>query len=86
MDTASGIVAVVLGGGALVGIITPILKLNSSIVNLTSKIEELTKNMNRNEQRITKHGAEIEQLERQVDRHELRIYTLEEHQKKCGQG
>lgn len=86
MDTAGAIVAVVLGGSALAGVVTPMLKLNASIVNLTAKIDELTKNMNRNEQRITKHGQEIEQLERQVDRHELRISTLEEHQKKCGQG
>lgn len=77
MDTASAVGIVVVGVGALAGIITPILKLNGSIVKLTARIDQLIEDMSRNEQRITKHGQEIEQVRAQVQGHEYRLTTVE---------
>ena len=56
MDTAQAVGMFVVGGGALLAIITPIIKLNSSIVSLTVKIDNLVNDLTRNEKRITEHG------------------------------
>lgn len=84
MDTASAVATVVIGAGALVGIITPLLKLNSSIVKLTAKIDQLIDDMTRNERRITKHGEEIERLETTVQSHEFRLNEVEKKVDKMG--
>lgn len=78
MDTASGIVAVVLGGGALASVIAPIVRLNGSIVKLTAEINKLIEDMGRNEQRITKHGQEIENVSKVVDLNTYKICLLED--------
>lgn len=80
MDTAQAVGMFVVGGGALIAIITPIIKLNSSIVSLTVKIDNLVNDLTRNEKRITEHGKEIEVLEAKVQNHDLRISVLEKSQ------
>ncbi len=80
MDTAQAVGMFVVGGGALLAIITPIIKLNSSIVSLTVKIDNLVNDLTRNEKRITEHGKEIEVLEAKVQNHDLRISVLEKSQ------
>lgn len=80
MDTAQAVGIFVVGGGALIAVITPIIKLNSSIVSLTVKIDNLVNDLRRNEKRITEHGKEIEVLEAKVQNHDLRISVLEKSQ------
>ncbi len=80
MDTAQAVGMFVVGGGALIAVITPIIKLNSSIVSLTVKIDNLVNDLTRNEKRITEHGKEIEVLEAKVQNHDLRISVLEKSQ------
>lgn len=61
---------IVVGLIALVGfgisVTTPIIKLNTSITKLNCSIDSLNKNMEVNEKRITKHGAEIDDLKDRV--------------------
>lgn len=80
MDTAQAVGMFVVGGGALIAVIAPIIKLNSSIVSLTVKIDNLVNDLTRNEKRITEHGKEIEVLEAKVQNHDLRISVLEKSQ------
>lgn len=80
MDTGQAVGMFVVGGGALIAVITPIIKLNSSIVSLTVKIDNLVNDLTRNEKRITEHGKEIEVLEAKVQNHDLRISVLEKTQ------
>ncbi len=70
---------IVLGLIALVGfglsVITPIIKLNSSITKLNCSIDSLNQNMARNEARITHHSERL-------DNHEHRLTVLEECRRK----
>lgn len=84
MDEATAIYTVVLGGGALIAIITPMLKLNTSIVNLTNAIEHMKELDLVRDKRITKHGEEIEHnhnvlvdVQHEIANHETRIRSLE---------
>ena len=58
-------------------VISPIIKLNSSITKLNCSIDSLNQNMARNEARITHHGE-------QIDNHEHRITVLEEQAERRG--
>lgn len=74
--------AVVVGGFAAMVIkaFKPMYDLNVSIIRLTATIEDLTKNAEVQNTRITKHGSEIDILKQKTDNHETRIKYLEGHQ------
>ena len=55
----------------MLSVMTPLLKLNAQITKLTCAIDELRTSIARSDDRITKHGIEL-------DRHEKRISHLEE--------
>ena len=65
----------------LIAIVTPIVRLNSNIVRLTTVVEQLEtlvkEKTDRLDDRITKHGKEIDQLNIDVAEHEVRIKALE---------
>ena len=67
----------VIACGSLIAIITPIVKLNSSIVKLNTTLDHIIKEDKTRDERISNHGKEIDNLNRTVDRHEVRINTLE---------
>ena len=84
MDEATAIYTIVLGGGALIAIVAPILKLNTSIVNLTTSIDHMKELDIVRDKRITKHGEEIEHnhevlidVKHEIANHETRIQSLE---------
>lgn len=61
---------IVVGLIALVGfgisVTTPIIKLNTSITKLNCSIDTLNSSMAMNEKRISKHGEEIDALDKRV--------------------
>lgn len=83
-EEARAVYTVIIGVSLLIGIITPILKLNSNIVKLNSNFEYMMKNDEIRDKRIENHGKEIDKIienqrncEKIIDRHELRIGNLE---------
>lgn len=66
---------------SLIAIVTPIVKLNANIVRLTTVVEQLEKlvkdKTDKLDERVTKHGQEIDQLNIDVAEHELRLQALE---------
>ena len=58
-------------------VIKPINDLNISIVKLTAAIESLLANDKRQDDRINKHGTEIDSINMQIVNHEQRIKNLE---------
>lgn len=70
MDESEAIYMVVIGVGALIGVITPIIKLNTSIVKLTTVMEHLVEDDKKQDKRLNSHS-------RQLDNHEERIIKLE---------
>lgn len=78
----------------LIAVISPVLKLNASIVKLNVKLDHMIENDAVRDRRITKHGEEIESMiERQrsnekiLANHDYRISNiekeLEEHKHEC---
>lgn len=70
---------------AMIAIGTPIVKLNTNISRLNTTIEALSKdtqekysNLNN---RITKHGSQIDELEKVTINHGVRITAIEKEQK-----
>lgn len=67
--------------GGLIVLIAPILKLNSTITKLTvavEKLEELVKEKtDKLDERVTKHGKEIDDLKLTQTKHEERLKQLE---------
>ena len=70
---------------AMIAICAPIVKLNTNISRLNATIEALSKdtqekysNLNN---RITKHGAQIDELEKVTINHGVRITAIEKEQK-----
>lgn len=65
----------------LIAIMTPIIKLNSNITRLTvavEKLEALVKDKtDKLDERVTKHGREIDELKNKQTEHEERIKHLE---------
>ena len=59
-------------------VIKPINDLNISIVKLTAAIESLLANDKRQDERIKKHGEEIDRLTLQGAYHEERLKNLED--------
>lgn len=85
MDETTIIGFVVVGLTAIIGLFftvgKPIIELNKTLTCIQSKIDMIVANLDKTEDRVTKHGKEIEEVQRQVDRHELRISNLEEYNK-----
>ena len=79
MDEATNIGNLIIGAAAVFAVVAPMLKLNSSIVKLIIKVDQLTSDINRNEGRITKHEMEIEDIDKRVTNHEYRINQIEKH-------
>lgn len=70
--------------GVVSAIVTPMLKLNASIVALNTTMQEVRKNDKVRDERIAKHGEEIDELKFKVNdnahelaNHETRIRSLE---------
>ena len=67
--------------GGLVVLITPIIRLNGSITRLTTAVENLEKivkeKTDKLDERVTKHGKEIDALKNKQTEHEERIKHLE---------
>lgn len=66
---------------SLIAIVTPIVKLNANIVRLTTVVEQLEKlvkdKTDKLDERVTKHGQEIDQLNIDIAEHEVRLKALE---------
>lgn len=77
----SGVVTLI---GVVTAIVTPMLKLNASIVALNTTMQEVRKNDKVRDERISIHGKEIDELKFKVNdnahelaNHETRIKGLE---------
>lgn len=70
MTEAQAVYTVIIGAGALIGVMTPVLKLNNSITKLTTTIEFLDNENKRQDARLDAHSREL-------DDHEKRISHLE---------
>ncbi len=70
---------------AIIAIATPIVKLNVSIGKLNNTIEILSKDTQEKhsnlDKRVTKHGDQIDELEKVTVNHEVRISGLEKEKK-----
>lgn len=66
---------------ALIAVMTPMFKLNSNIVRLTTVVERLEdlvkEKTDKLDTRVTAHGKEIDALKVDVEKHEVRIKQLE---------
>ena len=81
-EIAAEIVAFVV---AMVAIATPIVKLNVNIGKLNTTIEALSKDTQEKhsnlDKRVSKHGDQIDELEKVTVNHEIRITNIEEKRK-----
>ena len=77
----SAIVAVVGFLGGLIALIMPIIRLNSNITRLTTVVERLEvlvkEKTDKLDERVTKHGQEIDDIRVKQAEHETRIKQLE---------
>lgn len=87
MKEAEFIGYTVLSLGALVTIVVPILRLNSSIVSLTTMLNNLIKDGEERDKRLESHANRIIQMNETISRHdtdlkshEKRIRLLEEYE------
>ena len=66
---------------AMIAIVAPIIKLNVNIGKLNTTIEVLAKDMSEKhgtlDKRVTKHGDQIDELEKVTVNHEVRITAIE---------
>lgn len=80
-ETVGLIIAAVVVVAGFVGIIIKLLKpindLNINIVRLTAAIERLVENDKVQDNRINKHGQEIDKLSLKWENHEQRLINLE---------
>lgn len=67
---AQAIYTVVIGVGGLMVVVTPIIKLNSSITKLTTLLEMIREDNKKQDGRLDSHSKKI-------DNHEIRITKLE---------
>lgn len=81
MITDNIILALVGFLGGLVALITPIIRLNSSITRLTVAVEKLEtlvkEKTDRLDVRVTQHGKEIDEIRIKQTEHDTRIKALE---------
>ena len=66
MNEATAIYTVVIGLGALLGVMAPIVKLNNTITKLIATIEFINKENQRQDDRINNHSERINDLEKRV--------------------
>lgn len=66
MNEAQAVYTVIIGAGALIGVITPIIKLNNSIVKLTNTIEFMVSDNKRQDSRLDAHAKELDDHERRI--------------------
>lgn len=62
---------------ALIVVIKPIMNLNTSITELTLSVNQLKDLLDKLDIRVSKHGDEIDDLQKNVANHETRIAYLE---------
>lgn len=65
----------------LISVLTPVIKVNSNLVRLNTTLEnfenEYKRNHERLESRVSKHGAEIDELKEVTTKHDIRLTNLE---------
>lgn len=66
MNEAQAIYTVITGVGALLGVATPVIKLNNSITKLTSAIEYMVTDNKRQDTRLDAHSKELDDHERRI--------------------
>lgn len=70
---------------SMIAIITPIIKLNANITTLNTTLKMFQDNAEREhatlDKRISKHGDQIDELEKTTAGHEIRISAVERTQK-----
>ena len=83
MGLLIGCIATLLGiGGAIIAIIVkPIVNLNTSITKLNASIDNLNKDANNLEERVTKHGKEIDENTKHLIVHDEEIKHIKEKMK-----
>ena len=64
--------------GALIVVVRPLITLNSSITALTLSVNQLKDILDELKTRVTKHGDEIDAIQKDVANHEARIQILEQ--------
>lgn len=70
MTEAQAVYTVIIGVGALIGVMTPVLKLNKCITKLTTALDYMATDNRRQDARLDAHSKEL-------DDHEKRISHLE---------
>ncbi|MFR7590202.1 MAG: hypothetical protein ACLUVC_02065 [Longibaculum sp.] len=70
MNEAQAVYTVIIGVGALIGVMAPVIKLNNSITKLTTTIEFMNQENKRQDDRLNAHSKTL-------DDHEKRISHLE---------
>ena len=63
--------------GALLVVLKPILNLNTNITELKVSIDAFKETVNKLDERITKHGEEIDELRLKQTEHDTRLRQLE---------
>lgn len=63
--------------GALIVVIKPIITLNTSIVELNATLKQMQGSHAKLESRVTKHGEQIDGLEKTTTAHDIRINAIE---------
>ena len=63
--------------GALLVVLKPILNLNTNITELKVSIDAFKETVSKLDDRITKHGEEIDRMKETLVNHEARISNLE---------
>ena len=78
MDEANMIGVVVIGAGALISILAPLFRINSSITRMQSSVDHMLENDKRRDERINNHGREIDAVVRQLPGAIKELSTLDE--------
>ena len=81
MTNQEFIYSAVVGVPVLIAFVSPMLKLNSSIVKLNSTIESQTKDIVTHGDSLKEHTQELDVLKTNIVRHDMRISALEK--RKC---
>lgn len=66
MTEAQAVYTVIIGVGALIGVMTPIIKLNSNIAKLTTTIQFIADYSKKQDARLDAHSKELDDHERRI--------------------